>query len=238
VIERRTLVFCAAIAVLLCATSAAVILAQWPPHGWAVAFAHAPRLTRAYLLYWLTYPVLYLSILLATLIGALFVSRGTSTAPGLQRLMTAGLAGIGVVSTLIQAVRLVGLFVSRAQRTAFIAGGGAGHAFVFDPNFIITRISVAAGGLFLLWFGNQMPKQLSPTASADERGQANRRTWRLGGWLAVVGGLGVVACAFVSPIRLSLEMDGVIGMTVIAIWIVLNLIGHRPDGSTDADANP
>jgi len=237
VIERKTLIFSVVMALLLNATSGAVILAQWPLHGWAAAFAHAPGLTRAYLLYWLTYPVLYLSLLLATLIAALFASK-TPPAPGLQRLMTAGLVGIGVVSTLIEAVRLVGLFVLHAQRAAFIAGGGASHAFLFDPNFIITRTSVAAGGLFLLWFGNQLPKQLSPTATSDERGQANRRTWRLGGWLAVVGGLGVVACAFISPIRLSLELDGLIGMTVIAIWIVLNLIGHRPDRPTDADANP
>jgi len=231
-IERNTLVFSALMALLLSATSGAVILAQWPPHGWATAFAHAPGLTRAYLFYWLTYPVLYVSFLLAVLI-ALFVNKGTPVAPGLQQLVTAGLVGSGVVSTLIEAVRLAGLFVSHAQRTAFVARGGASHAFLFDPHFIITRIGIVAGGLFLLWFGNQLPKQLSPTATADERGQANRRTWRLGGWLAVVAGLCVVACAFVSPIRRSLEIDGAIGVTVIVLWIALNLISHPPRRPTD-----
>ena len=141
------------------------------------------------------------------------------------------------MSTLIEAVRLVGLFLSHAQRTAFIAAGGASHAFHFDPHFIITRVDIVAGGLFLLWLCNQLPKQLSPTATADEQGQANRRTWRLGGWLAVIAGLGVVACAFVSPIRRSLEIDGAIGVTVIIIWIALNQTGHRPGRPTDNAVN-
>lgn len=187
-IDRKTLIFSALMALLLSVTSGAVILAQRPPLGWATAFAHAPGLTRAYLFYWLTSPVLYVSFLLAMLI-ALLVGRRTRPAAGLQRLVTAGLVGSGVASTVIEAVRLVGLFVSHAQRKAFVARGGANHAFLFDPHFLITRVGVVVGGLFLLWFGNQLPKHLSPTATADERGQANRRTWRLGGWLRSLEGL-------------------------------------------------
>ena len=82
-IERKTLIFSALIALLLSATSGAVILAQWPPQmddllrAGAGADAGVP-------LYWLTFPFLYASILLTVWI-ALFVNKGALATPGLQR---------------------------------------------------------------------------------------------------------------------------------------------------------
>jgi len=218
-IGRRTLVAASLTALLLLGVSAGFILAQTPPRVWPWVLAHNPRVVVPYLAYWLSPPLGFASVLLALLTTAWF-RRGKPVPPGDRRWVGGALIGFGLVSTMIEVVHIAGLLAARAQRAAYLAGGGAPHAFHFDPTFVITRIGMASAGLFIVWLGNRLPKLM--TGLTDRA--ASRRAWsvvrRLGGWLFVLAGLGMFACAFVTPVQRATAINLAIAACSLLIWIV------------------
>ena len=234
-IGRRTVLITSLIALGLFAVSGTVLIAQWPSHGWAWMFAHYPVMERAYLTFWLAPPLVFTVFLFVVLCVALF-RRGKPVTPGQRRFTDGGVIGVGVLSIVGEAVRVGSLFVYRAQRAQHLAAGGSAHSFHFDPKFIVVRISMALCGLFVIWLGNRLPKLAAPTAAQPDRlGQTARL--RLGGWVFVVAGVGMFACAFVTPFLSAMAIDMAIVAGVLLIWIAAHWI-YRPGGRSSSAASP
>ncbi len=75
-----------------------------------------------------------------------------------------------------------------------------------------TRIVICATGLMVAWFGNRMPKQFSPSASA-------RRVTRVGGWSMALSGLIYAGLWAFAPIDVAV----VAGCGVIAAGIAVTV---------------
>ncbi len=60
-----------------------------------------------------------------------------------------------------------------------------------------TRIVIAATGLMVAWFGNRMPKQIAPSATA-------RQVTRVGGWSMALSGLVYAALWAFAPFDVAL----------------------------------
>lgn len=75
-----------------------------------------------------------------------------------------------------------------------------------------TRIVICATGLMVAWFGNRMPKQFSPSASA-------RRVTRVGGWSMALSGLVYAGLWAFAPIDVAV----VAGCGVIAAGMAVTI---------------
>jgi hypothetical protein len=232
-IERRTIIIVSLMALLLLGVSGGVILAQWPHHGWAWMFTHEPRPAIVYLFYWLGLPLNVAAVLLVFLTIAFF-RRGKPVSPGRRLFLSRGVIGFGLLSIIIEVVRVGGLFAYRAQRAAHLAAGGGAHTFHFDPQFILTRVCLVASGLFVVWLGNRLPKLITPRSDRPDRPDS-APVRRFGGWLFVIAGLGMVTCAFLTSIQTALAIDLAIAISSLLIWIGASCayrLGRPPSHTT------
>jgi len=234
-IGRKTILIASLIVLLLFGASGTVLLVQWPAHGWAWMFAHLPMLERAYLTYWLAPPVVFTAFLLIILAIA-FVRRGKPVSPGQQRFASGGVIGVGLLSIASEIVHVASIFAYRAQRAQHLAAGGGAHTFHFDQQFIVIRISMALSGLFVVWLGNRLPKLLAQPADQLDR-QYHVTKVRLGGWVFVVAGLGMFACAFVTPFQRAMVIDLALAAASLLIWTAARWI-YRSGGPSSSAASP
>jgi hypothetical protein len=234
-IGRKALLACVLMALVLDAMGGGVILTYWPRHGWAFEFAHWPVRVRNYLAYWLVLPLIF-TTLVAAVGASTFIFRRRAVTENQRRWIDTTGVAIGLVSIAIQTIRLVGLILARAERSAFVAAGGDPHAFHFDPQFIVMRLGMAVGALFIVWIGNRLPKL---TTGRPGRPDRNAVTYRICGWMFVFTGLACLTVSiFVQPFGRAVLVDGVIGVGSLVVWIAINVINFQPPtGRPPCDAD-
>lgn len=204
-------------ALLVFSASGAVVVAYWPRHGWASAFAHAPAQMRAYLIYWLILPANALLLLLA--FGAAIMFWRSKATPNQERWAYGTVIVAALGNALFEAIRVGGLFVARAQRARFIAAGGDPRQFHFDTNFLIMRITAAIGALVIIWLANRTPKLMARVTVRAGNEDWARVAPRLGGWLLLVTGLAGLVCAFLQPFQWAMTLYVAIAVGCLMVWL-------------------
>ena len=100
-----------------------------------------------------------------------------------------------------------------------------------DPNHMIPRLWIAAGGVLVIWVGNGLPKLLTPFRGGHEPYDWGKMM-RACGWAMTLGGLAAAGCSLLIPdVRTALLVAGALVVTSVGapllIWAIYRLsAGH------------
>jgi hypothetical protein len=215
-------------------------LASTPKGLIPYVLAHAPGFVVQIAVLWLLVPAVILLALLGVPDGPVggFVNRvfnrGRPTPPDRPRWMARTVPVVVLFAAFGQAWQTVALVLywHRRQLPWVAQAMQAPHwGAIPDPHHLIPRLWPAVAGLLVAWFGNGLPKLLSPF-----RGGAEPYDWskmiRACGWAMTLGGLGAVACSLLVPdwrdaVAAETAVLLVGCLSVAPIWALYRLLGHR-----------
>jgi hypothetical protein len=205
------------------------------------AFAHVPRFVFQVFVLWVLCPATIALVLVIGPVAALgrfgaffskLINRGREVPPDRETWATR----VVVVTTLFMAFgqawpTLALVLYWRRGQLPWVAEAmrGPHYAGLPDPHHLSLRLWLVAGGVLVAWFGNGLPKLLSPFRGGTEPYDWGKMI-RACGWSMTLGGLAAIACALLVPdLHTSLTASAAILVTAFAaclpIWAAYRFRG-------------
>ena len=242
-IKRGFTWFLLALFVWMAAVAVAGV-ANMPPKVLPYALAHAPGFVVQIFVIWLLVPALILFFLVAGPVpelgrfGPFFrrLTKGCAIPPDRERWMKRMLVVLGLFMAFGQAWQTLALVLLWHKRQLpWVVQTMYGPHFwsLPDPHHLIPRLWPAAGGLLVAWFGNGLPKLLTPFRGGREPYDWGAMT-RACGWVMTLGGLAGVMCSLlIADLHTAVLANAVILATSVLAplvsWAIYRLGGARPN---------
>ncbi len=226
------------------AVVAVVGAANMPRKVLPYALAHAPGFVVQIFVIWLLVPALMLFFLVAGPVPELGrfagffrrLKKGREVPPDRETWMKRMLVVLGLFMAFgqgWQTLALVLLWHKRQLPWVAQAMHGPHFGGLPDPHHLIPRLWPAAAGLLIAWFGNGLPKLLTPFRGGREPYDWGGMT-RASGWAMTLSGFAIVACSlFIPDARIAAAATVTVGVTSALVPLVSWAI-YRIGGSPNA----
>jgi hypothetical protein len=143
----------------------------------------------------------------------------------------------------VQLLRTASVFAYWYREAHPLAAHPAAGSFLGlpDPDHLIGRGVMAAGGVMLAWAGNGMAKLLPSPLDRPERYDRGK-AYRLNGWVMVLFGVAAVLCAFLLTYPIPAAVGVLLSETamvavMLVVWLYLRSGDHPARTAPDGEAS-